>query len=79
MHRLSIDVAKDKYDCFILNSEGVALADDLRSPITTIPGIGCRVGTMILAKVGDFSRFDSPDELLAYAEMSSLYLPIRTA
>ena len=79
LHRLSIDVAKDKYDCFILNSEGVALADELHSPITTIPGIGCRVGAMILSKVGDSSRFDSPDELLAYAEMSSLYLPIRTA
>ena len=28
------------------------------------------MAAMILAEVGDFSRFDSPDKLLAYAEMS---------
>lgn len=38
--------------------------------ITTIPGIGVRMGAMILAKIGDFSRFDSPDKILAYAGMS---------
>ena len=27
-----------------------------------IPGIGYRMGAMILAEVGDFSRFDSPDK-----------------
>ena len=27
------------------------------------------MGAMILAEVGDFSRFDSPDKLLAYAGM----------
>ena len=47
-----------------------AIMDELHSPITTIPGIGCRMGAMILAEVGDFSRFDSPDKLLAYAGMS---------
>lgn len=46
------------------------LMDELQSPITTIPGIGTRMGAMILAEVGDFSRFDSPDKLLAYAGMS---------
>lgn len=46
------------------------IMDELHSPITTIPGIGCRMGAMILAEVGDFSRFDSPDKLLAYAGMS---------
>lgn len=46
------------------------IMDELHSPITTIPGIGCRMGSMILAEVGDFSRFDSPDKLLAYAGMS---------
>ncbi len=43
---------------------------ELRSPITTIPGLGPRMGAMILAEVGDFSRFDSPDKLLAYAGLS---------
>ena len=42
----------------------------LHSPITTIPGIGFRMGAMILAEVGDFSRFDSPDKLLAFAGLS---------
>ncbi len=46
------------------------IMDEQHSPITTIPGIGCRMGAMILAEVGDFSRFDSPDKLLAYAGLS---------
>ena len=47
-----------------------AIMDELQSPITSIPGIGFRMGAMILAEVGDFTRFDSPDKLLAYAGMS---------
>lgn len=47
-----------------------AIMDELHSPITTIPGIGYRMGAMILAEAGDFSRFDSSDKLLAYAGMS---------
>ena len=47
-----------------------SIMDEMRSPITTIPGIGTRMGAMILAEVGDFSRFDSPDKILAYAGLS---------
>ena len=47
-----------------------SIMDELHSPITTIPGLGFRMASMILAEVGDFSRFDSPDKLLAYAGMS---------
>lgn len=47
-----------------------SIMDELHSPITTIPGIGNRMGSMILAEVGDFSRFDSPDKVLAYAGLS---------
>ena len=47
-----------------------AIMDELNSPITTIPGIGFRMAAMIFAEVGDFTRFDSPDKLLAYAGMS---------
>lgn len=47
-----------------------SIMDELNSPITTIPGIGFRMGAMILAEVGDFSRFDSPDKVLAYAGLS---------
>ena len=47
-----------------------SLMEELDSPITTIPGLGFRMAAMILAEVGDFTRFDSPDKLLAYAGMS---------
>ena len=33
------------------------------SPILTIPGINYRMGAMILAEIGDFNRFDSPDKI----------------
>ena len=47
-----------------------AMMETIQSPITTIPGIGLRMGAMILAEIGDFSRFDSPDKILAYAGLS---------
>lgn len=46
------------------------IMDEIHSPIVTIPGIGFRMGAMILAEVGDFSRFDSPDKVLAYSGLS---------
>ena len=46
------------------------IMEELHSPITTIPGIGLRMGAMMLAEVGDFSNFDSPDKILAYAGLS---------
>ena len=46
------------------------IMNTLNSPITTIPGINLRMGAMILAEIGDFSRFDSPDKILAYAGLS---------
>ena len=47
-----------------------AIMDTMNSPITTIPGIKNRMGAMILAEIGDFSRFDNPDQILAYAGLS---------
>ncbi len=47
-----------------------SIMDEVHSPITTIPGIGTRMGAMILAEIGDFSKFDSADKILAYAGMS---------
>jgi len=47
-----------------------AIVDGMSSPLLTIPGISYGMGAMILAEVGDFSRFDSPDKLLAYAGLS---------
>ncbi len=46
------------------------IMDEINSPIVTIPGINYRMGAMILAEIGDFSRFESPDKILAYAGMS---------
>ena len=46
------------------------IMDEMAPPILTIPGISYRMGAMILAEVGDLSRFDSPDKLLAYAGLS---------
>lgn len=42
----------------------------LNSPLTEIPGIGNRMAAMILAEIGDITRFSSPDQILAYAGMS---------
>ena len=53
-----------------IEAEIEIIMDEIQSPITTIPGIGYRMGAMILAEAGDLSRFDSPDKLLAYAGMS---------
>ena len=44
--------------------------EEIQSPILTIPGISYRMGAMIIAEIGDFSRFDSADKILAYAGMS---------
>lgn len=46
------------------------IIETLQSPITSIPGMGSRMGAMILAEIGDFSRFDSPDKILAFAGLS---------
>jgi len=53
-----------------VESEIKTIMDDMRSPIVTIPGISFRMGAMILAEIGDISRFDSPDKILAYAGLS---------
>lgn len=44
--------------------------EEIQSPILTIPGISYRMGAMIIAEIGDFSRFDSADKILAYAGKS---------
>lgn len=46
------------------------IMDEIAPPILSIPGISYRMGAMIIAEIGDFSRFDSPDKILAYAGFS---------
>lgn len=53
-----------------IENEIRAIMDEIHSPILTIPGISYRMGAMIIAEIGDFSRFDSADKVLAYAGMS---------
>ena len=60
-----MDVAIDEVESRIK-----AIMDEMNSPILTIPGISYRMGAMILAEIGDISRFDSSDKILAYAGLS---------
>ena len=62
----------DELDSEINEIEQVikGIMDQIHSPVLTIPGISYRMGAMILAEIGDFSRFDSPDKILAYAGLS---------
>ena len=46
------------------------IMNEIDSPILSIPGISYRMGAMILAEIGDFDRFSSPDQILAYAGMA---------
>ena len=46
------------------------LMDEIDPPLLGIPGMGFRMAAMILAEIGDISRFDSPDKLLAFSGVS---------
>ena len=46
------------------------IMDNIDSPILSIPGIGYDLAAVIIAEIGDFSRFDNPDKILAYAGCS---------
>ena len=46
------------------------IMDELHPPILSIPGVGIQSAAMILAEIGDFSNFESPDKILAYAGCS---------
>lgn len=47
-----------------------SIMDKINSPILTIPGIGYSMGAQIVAEIGDFKNFDSPDKILAFAGVS---------
>ena len=53
-----------------IENEIKIIMDEIHSPILSIPGINYRMGAMIIAEIGDFNRFDSPDNILAYAGFS---------
>lgn len=53
-----------------IETEIKKIMDTIDSPILSIPGISYAIGSMILSEIGDFSRFDSPDKILAFAGCS---------
>lgn len=53
-----------------IENEIKIIMDKINSPILTIPGISYRMGAMIIAEIGSFSNFDSPDKILAFAGLS---------
>ena len=53
-----------------IENEIKIIMDEIHSPILSIPGINYRMGAMIIAEIGDFNRFDSPDKILAFAGFS---------
>ena len=57
-------------EIYDIDSQIKQLVDELKSPILSIPGISYSMGSLILGEIGDFSRFDNPDKLLAYAGLS---------
>jgi len=53
-----------------IETEIKKIMDAIDSPILSVPGISYGIGSMIVSEIGDFSRFDSPDKILAYAGCS---------
>ena len=64
IHELTIEI--DEIETAIKR----IMDEEIQPPILTIPGISYRMGAMVIAEIGDFSRFDSADKILAYAGMS---------
>ena len=63
IHELDIAISE-------VEDEIKKIIDSMNTNILTIPGISYRMGAMIIAEIGDFTRFDSPDKILAFAGMS---------
>ena len=53
-----------------IETEIKRMMDELDSPLLSIPGMGLRMAAVIVAEIGDFARFDSPDKVLAFSGFS---------
>ena len=53
-----------------IEAEIKQIVDSLGTTMLTIPGIGYATAASILAEIGDFSNFETPDKVLAFAGMS---------
>ena len=54
-----------------LDREIEAYMESLQSPVTTIPGVGPVYGAVILAEIGDISRFPSGKQIVSYAGLDA--------
>lgn len=52
-------------------NEIAGIMEKLKSPITTITGIGNITGAAIISEIGDISKFDSPGKLVAFAGLDA--------
>lgn len=50
-----------------VESQMSELLEKIKTPITTIPGIGNVIGAAILGEIGDINRFSTASKLVAYA------------
>ncbi|MBQ6903209.1 MAG: IS110 family transposase, partial [Lachnospiraceae bacterium] len=53
-----------------IEREIFATLDENPPQMLAIPGMGYRMAAVIVAEIGDFKRFSSPDKILAYAGLS---------
>ena len=63
IHELNAEIAE-------IETEIKKIMDSIDSPTLSVPGISYALGSVIISEVGDFSRFDNPDKLLAFAGCS---------
>lgn len=54
-----------------LDREIEAYMEKLQSPVTTLPGVGPVYGAVILAEIGDISRFPSGKQIVSYAGLDA--------
>ncbi len=53
-----------------IEAEIKKIMDAIDSPTLSVPGISYAIGSIIVSEIGDFSRFGSPDKILAFAGCS---------
>lgn len=67
-----IDLLSEQIDEY--DKEIKVIMDQIDPPILSIPGISYTLGAIIVAEIGDISRFSSPAKLLAFAGLEpSIY------
>lgn len=54
-------------EILILDKQIKAVMKEIDSPILSVPGISYTLGAIILAEIGDITRFQNPSKLLAFA------------